>query len=92
MRGYPQSFGRSGTLRIAKALQVSPHSVTDLSDLLESDIGKVSHHLRVMYNSGLVKTEREGRHIYYALNPEFLRGRASAKALDFGCCKFELRE
>ncbi len=87
---YLKALGDPIRLQIVRGLQAGPLSVSDLAELLELEITNVSHHLRVLYHSQLVTTERQGRFIYYRLNTSFLRQRSVASSLDFGCCKFEL--
>lgn len=79
-------------LRIVECLQSGPKSVSDVALLLEAEIANVSHHLRVMFNAGLVVTEREGKFIYYSLHPALVaqRKRHGGDTLDFGCCRVEL--
>jgi predicted transcriptional regulator len=89
--GYLKALADSNRLRIVHALQEGQLSVSDLSLLLEMEVVKVSHHLRVMYHARLVTTEREGKYIYYKLNTLFCRGQKSVSSLDFGCCKIEMR-
>lgn len=43
--------------------------VCEISQLLESIQPKVSRHLALMRNSGLVSDERRGQWVYYSLNP-----------------------
>lgn len=78
-------------LQMVRALQSGPMSVSDVSMLLDLEMANVSHHLRVMYHADLVRTERDGKYIYYHLNKDFLKSSAAAKSLDFGCCKIDLR-
>lgn len=87
---YLKALGDPYRLQIARALQNGPMSVSDLALLLELEIANVSHHLRVMFHAGLVKTEREGRFIYYHLNQDFLSSGKLKQSLDFGCCKIDL--
>ncbi len=77
-------------IRIVKALQSSPLSVSDLVELLEADMSTVSHHLRVLYHANLVTNRREGKFIYYYLNEDFVREKSKSKSLDFGCCELDL--
>ena len=78
--------------RMIRALQSGPKSVSDLSLLLELELANVSHHLRVLFNAGLVATEKEGKFVYYSLSREVLKKRPlPADMLDFGCCKLEMR-
>jgi ArsR family transcriptional regulator len=53
-------------------------SVNDIVDKLDVAQPTVSHHLKVLKNAGLVKSERRGKQILYTLNQERL-----AK----GCCQ-----
>lgn len=78
-------------LKIVRELQGSPLTVSDLTELLEMDMAKVSHHLRVLFHADLVTIQKEGKFSYYQLNQEFLKQRSVPKSLDFGCCKLDLR-
>lgn len=89
---YFKALGDPVRLRIVRALQSGPLTVSDLVELLELGMANVSHHLRVLYHADIVTTERDGKYIYYALNQEFLKSRSAAKYLDFGCCRIDLRD
>lgn len=89
---YFKALGDPIRLQMMRALQAGPLSVSDLASLLELELANVSHHLRVLYNAGLVTTERDGKFIYYSLCKDVLQGNARlAGRLDFGCCKLDLR-
>ena len=88
---YLKALGDPIRLQIIRAVQTGPLSVTDIAELLEMDVTKVSHHLRVLFHSRLVTSERDGKFIYYRLNDQFLKNR-SITSLDFGCCKLDLRK
>jgi len=79
-------------LQMVRALQRGPLSVSDLAEMLEQEMGMISHHLRVLYHADLVVTERDGKFIYYSLSDKFFaeRGKSHQGSLDFGCCKFEI--
>ncbi len=79
-------------LRIIRALGYGELSVSDLADLLEVDLAKISHHLRVLYHAAIVTTYRDGKFIYYQLNKELALKRTTGGSLDFGCCKVVLGE
>lgn len=87
---YLKALADPCRLQIVRALQSGPMSVSDLAMLLESEIANVSHHLRVLFHADLVKTEREGRFIYYHLNQDFQNAGRLKQSLDFGCCKIDL--
>lgn len=79
-------------LQLVRALQTGPLTVSDLTMLLEQEIGTVSHHLRVLYHADLVTTRREGKFIYYSLQDRLMSARRAAtkNALDLGCCKLDM--
>ena len=79
-------------LRIIRALQLGPLSVSDIAELLDHEMGVVSHHLRVLYHAKIVRTRREGKYIYYSLNDQILKSskRTSESILDFGCCRLNV--
>ena len=54
--------------------------VCDLMDLLGARQSRLSFHMKVLKDAGLVLDRREGRWIHYALNPDGLQaaGRAIA--------------
>jgi DNA-binding transcriptional ArsR family regulator len=89
---YLKALGDPLRLQIMRALQTGRFSVSDLSILLEQEIGTVSHHLRVLFHAGLVTTEREGKFIYYSWSEMVRSGRAKkvSGSLDFGCCKLDI--
>jgi DNA-binding transcriptional ArsR family regulator len=89
--GYLKALGDSNRLQIIKALQSSPLTVTDLSLLLDSEMANVSHHLRVLFHAGLVTTQRDGKFIYYQINRDVIMNKTVAQALDFGCCRLDMR-
>lgn len=47
--------------------------VSDLADILKMDTSAISHQLRKLKDGGLVKSNREGATIYYALEEEEIR-------------------
>jgi len=55
---------------------------------------KVSHHLGVLKNSGLVVDKKEGKFVIYQVHPVLYKQFKSARnrnALDFKCCSIEFR-
>lgn len=49
------------------ALAISEMCVTDLSRVLDINQTTVSHQLRLLKNLGIVKSERQGKIIFYSL-------------------------
>ncbi|MCO8121697.1 metalloregulator ArsR/SmtB family transcription factor [Stieleria sp. TO1_6] len=89
---YLKAVGDPLRMRIVRSLQVGPLSVSDLSELLEQEIGTVSHHLRVLFHADVVQTRREGKFIYYSLSEHLLASgrRRKPNVLDFGCCRLDV--
>lgn len=68
-----RTLGDANRLRIISVLmhhELCVHDITELVDLSQS---AVSHQLRVLRQMRLVRTRREGRNVYYALDDEHVR-------------------
>lgn len=65
-------------LGILKLLRDGEHCVGDLTEALETGQSRLSFHLKILRQSGLVTARREGRWIYYALSPEGLHAAREA--------------
>jgi len=91
---YLKAVADPTRLAIIRALRVGPLSVSDIAELLEHEIGAVSHHLRVLYHADIVLTRRDGKYIYYSLNDRILRSNEckSESVLDFGCCRLDVSD
>lgn len=95
---YLRALGDPTRLRIVQMLRGGPLTVSDIAGLLELEIATVSHHLRVLYHARITVTRREGKYVYYSVNPRIAerdaeirdRGRR-IRGLDFGCCKLDIR-
>jgi ArsR family transcriptional regulator len=59
-------------LEILDCLRTCERCVCELTDHLDAAQSRLSFHLRVLKNAGLVTDRREGRWMYYTLNPEAL--------------------
>lgn len=57
-------------LRILEQLADGEQCVCDLTDALEAGQSRLSFHLRTLKDAGLVTDRRQGRWIYYTLNPD----------------------
>ena len=67
-------FGDSTRIRMLYALHRSELCVQDLASGLGMGQSAVSHQLRVLKSSGLVRHRREGRRAFYALDDEHIAG------------------
>ncbi|MDY3767771.1 MAG: metalloregulator ArsR/SmtB family transcription factor [Lachnospiraceae bacterium] len=63
-------FGDSTRIKILMALLESEMCVGDLANLLSTTQSAISHQLRVLKQSHLVKFRREGKTIFYSLADE----------------------
>ena len=80
-------------LRIISVLRRGSHNVSELADLLNSQIVNVSHHLGVLRHAGIVQDVKHGRFVVYSLHPDVFRPKESGESpgvIDLGCCRLEL--
>ena len=66
-------FGDGTRVRILCALTQSEMNVGEISEFLEITQSAVSHQLRVLKTSGLVKSRRNGKAMIYSLADEHVR-------------------
>jgi ArsR family transcriptional regulator len=59
-------------LRILEQLADGEQCVCDLTGALEAGQSRLSFHLKTLKDAGILRDRREGRWIYYALDPETL--------------------
>lgn len=55
-------------LRLLELLRAGEQCVCDLTDSLDTGQSRLSFHLKVLKDAGLVTDRREGRWVYYALD------------------------
>ena len=65
-----KNFSDSTRIRILYCLFEKERSVTDIADLLKMNQSAISHQLRFLKNSKLVKNRRDGKTIYYSLDDD----------------------
>jgi len=63
-------FGDSTRIRILYALYNKERSVNEIATLLNMNQSAISHQLRILKNSKLVKNRRDGKAQYYSLDDE----------------------
>ncbi len=82
-------------IHILERLRRGERCVCDLTDALDAAQSRLSFHLRILKEAGLVTDRRAGRWSYYAINPEGLEEAArlagvlapeSGPASEAGCC------
>lgn len=83
-------------LLILERLRYGERCVCELTDALDAAQSRLSFHLKVLKDAGLVTDRREGRWMYYTLNPdplvelgelvEAIAAAPSAAERRAGCC------
>ena len=63
-------FSDSTRIRILYSLIDNERSVTEISKLLNMNQSAISHQLRILKNSKLIKNRRQGKIIYYSLDDD----------------------
>jgi ArsR family transcriptional regulator, lead/cadmium/zinc/bismuth-responsive transcriptional repressor len=66
-------FGDSTRIKILYALSENELCVNDIAQVLNMTQSSVSHQLRILKDSKLVRFRREGKSIFYALDDEHVR-------------------
>jgi ArsR family transcriptional regulator len=64
-----RALGDPTRLGIIEKLRGGEQCVCDLTDALDAAQSRLSFHLKCLKDAGLLRDRREGRWIYYALNP-----------------------
>ncbi len=59
-------------LAVLERLRAGEECVCNLTDLLSTGQSRLSFHMKVLKDAGLVRDRRDGRWIHYSLNPEAL--------------------
>lgn len=67
-----QALGDASRLQIVWSLSKGELSVGALAELMRMSQPAVSHHLRTLRNLSLVRTRKEGRTVFYALDDEHI--------------------
>jgi ArsR family transcriptional regulator, arsenate/arsenite/antimonite-responsive transcriptional repressor len=59
-------------LQILERLRAGERCVCDLTDALDAAQSRLSFHLKVLKDAGLLNDRRDGRWMYYTINPDKL--------------------
>jgi ArsR family transcriptional regulator, arsenate/arsenite/antimonite-responsive transcriptional repressor len=65
-----RALGDETRLRLLEQLRGGEQCVCDLTDELDASQPRLSFHLKALKDAGLVTDRRDGRWVYYALNPD----------------------
>ena len=66
-------FGDQTRLRILDVLINKPLCVNEISELLDMTQSAISHQLKNLRASNLVKTEKIGKNVYYSISDEHIK-------------------
>ena len=66
-------FADSSRIRLLDVLFEKEMCVSELAKELDMSQSAISHQLRILKNSKLVKTRREGKHIYYSMDDDHIK-------------------
>src|SRR5262249_12625811 len=78
-------------LKIINYLRAGTKNVGELAHLLNAEIVNVSHHLGVLREAKLVTTKKDGRFVYYSLNPDAYKTSGGSESFVLGFCRLEIR-
>lgn len=68
-----KALGESTRLKILKLLSVRPMYVCELESILQISQPRISQHLRIMKEAGLVKERKEAQRVFYILQTDYLQ-------------------
>ena len=90
-----QALSDETRLLILEQLKDGEQCVCDLTEVFKTGQSRLSFHLRVLKDAGLILARPEGRWVYYSLNAEGVEDlqdvvnslkAASSRAAKRGCC------
>lgn len=87
--GVLRALGDETRLRILISLLIRQKCVTELVREIQRGQPHISHHLRILRDTGLVEGVRDGRRVCYRVAPDVRRALVGRErnGLDFGCCR-----
>lgn len=73
-------------LAVVRQLMDGAKHVSQLNQSLQVEKTLLSHHLKVLRESGIVHAQREGKAMLYRLSPA-VESKRRGEGLDLGCCR-----
>lgn len=74
-------------LQIVEQLFSGPTDVSGLCEMLGQEIVKISHHLGILREMGILQAVRQGRRIVYSIASGVAA--KDPQRLNLGCCQFD---
>lgn len=65
-----KAFCDEKRLEILAHLRQAEHCATELSEKLNIGHSTLSHHMKILYDSGIVHMRKEGTFVYYSISKE----------------------
>ena len=88
-----KAVGDRTRLQILKVLLAGEQCVTDIARQLGLAQPRISHHLTILRNSGLVLDRRNGKQIIYSVNPDFrLNQNGNGAGIRIDCLRVDFGE
>ena len=89
-----KAVGDRTRLQILRILLQGELCVTDLAKELGLAQPRVSHHLTILRNSSLVRDRRNGKQIFYSVNPDFRHNGSPQRgqSIQVDCLRVEFTE
>ncbi len=73
LASFFKAFGEPSRMKILSARYVRELYVCDLVDIVEMNQPAVSHQLRVLRAAKIIKSRKEGKHVFYSLDDNHVR-------------------
>jgi ArsR family transcriptional regulator len=78
-------------LAVVRQLMEGPQQVNEMNATLQLEQSLLSHHLRILRDAGIVRSQRDGKAVLYRLSEEVLAGIQSGESLNLGCCQLSFK-
>ncbi len=73
-------------LRVLHEIMHKPMTVTEINQVLKIDQSLLSHHLKILRDSGLVTSDRQGKTVVYQTSSSVVLS-LTEQSVDLGCCQ-----
>lgn len=71
---FSKALSDKNRVKILQMLTEGDKNVTSVADKLNVEENLASHHLRVLFTLGLLKSTKKGRQVFYGLNTSKITG------------------
>lgn len=78
-------LGETARLQIVVYLLDKKANVTEITDVLKMSQPAVSHHLRILKATGILKSEKKGKLVYYSINDEHVKNIIESGLIHMSC-------